>query len=253
MLTSSALEHFLNTTLSSKDFQDYGPNGLQVEGVESIKKIAFAVSATKESIGLAAQWKADALVVHHGLFWSFHGLRTLTGPFYQRVAPLIQNKINLYGYHLPLDAHPVVGNAAQLAKRLGLQEWQAFGDYKGAATGIKGVFASPMTAAELRGQCQKILGRQVLYAQGAAEKIKSLGIITGGANGGWLEASRQGLDAYLTGEMSEHDWHDSSEAGVHMFAGGHHATEQFGIQALQELVAKNFSVETIFLDSANPA
>lgn len=253
MLTRSTLEHFLNTTLSSKDFQDYGPNGLQIEGSETIQKIAFAVSATKESIHQAATWNADALVVHHGLFWSFHGVRTLTGPFYQRVAPLIQKKINLFGYHLPLDAHPVVGNAAQVAQRLELQKLEAFGDYKGSPTGVKGLFPKPIAPQDLHDLCQTVLGHQIYHAKGAAEKIQTLGIITGGANGGWLEASKHGLDAYLTGEMSEHDWHDSTEAGVHMFAGGHHATERFGIQALQELVAKNFEVETHFFDSSNPA
>lgn len=253
-LKRETLTQFLNEFLCIGDFKDYGPNGLQIEGRENINKIAFAVSATKASINEAINKGADALIVHHGLFWSFHGVRTLTGPFAKRVLPLAKNEINLYGYHLPLDAHPSVGNAATVAKNLGLEIEGPFGDYKGCPTGVKGRFLKPQRASQVKELLEKILNHQVILSSPNPDQVLgTMGIITGGANGGWLDAHREGLDSYLTGEISEHDWHDAKEAGIHMFAGGHNATEQFGIQALKEEVSKKFEVETFFIDSPNPA
>lgn len=253
MVKRIELEHFLNQTLKAREYPDYGPNGLQIEGVEEIEKIAFAVSATRDSIEKTLAMKAQALIVHHGLFWSFHGVRPITGTFAKRVAPLVSQQVNLFGYHLPLDAHPEVGNAACLAQRLGLINQAPFGDYKGYPTGVKGEFSAPIKAADLKEKLQTILNHSVLHSAPSSQEIRTLGIITGGANSGWQEAAKQGLDAYLTGEMSEHDWHEAQEAQVHMFAGGHHATEQFGIQALEQLIKKNFSVQTQYIDSGNPA
>lgn len=249
-----ALQDFFTELLSPGNFTDYGPNGLQIEGTEQIERIAFAVSATADSVERAVEGKAQALVVHHGLFWKFHGARPLTGPFGRRVLPLVRNGVNLFGYHLPLDAHPEIGNAASLGKRIGLAQLEPFGDYQGVATGVKGVLAEPPTAAELRLKLRGLLDHEVLLASpDETGRIKTLGIITGGANSEWKRAAQEGLDAYLTGEMSEHDWHESREAGVHMFAGGHHATERFGIQALMERVKERFGVECFFIDSDNPA
>jgi dinuclear metal center YbgI/SA1388 family protein len=250
----SDLQVFLDQYLEIKIFEDYGPNGLQIEGVEQIQKIAFAVSATQDSITKAIQEDAQALIVHHGLFWNFHGVRTITGPFAKRVRPLIEKQINLFGYHLPLDGHPISGNAVQLGQRLGLVDMQGFGKTKGTGlSGCSGQFKKPLSAQELKEKIQSVTQHQVLHAKGDAPLIQTLGIITGGANGGWLEASRLGLDAYLTGEMSEHDWHESSESGIHMFAAGHHATEQFGVQSLMEVIQKQFSIATVYIDSENPA
>lgn len=248
------LESFLNETLAPGEFSDYGPNGLQIEGNESIKKVAFAVSATAHSVAEAVKAKADTLIVHHGLFWKFHGTRPIIGPHYKRIAPLIKNNMNLYGYHLPLDAHMELGNAATLASKLELTDLQPFGDYKGCPVGVQGKFKAPLKAEELHQKLEVILNHQVLHAHPEGkDSIHSLGIITGGANGEWVQALNLGLDAYLTGEMSEHDWHESQESGIHMFAGGHHATEQFGIQALMDAIQRKFSVETIYIDSENPA
>jgi dinuclear metal center YbgI/SA1388 family protein len=248
------LEKFLNSLLNIYEFSDYGPNGLQVEGSKTISKVAFSVSATKHSIAKAAEWGADALVVHHGLFWKFHGTRPIKGPFAKRVIPLIKNDINLFGYHLPLDAHPEVGNAAALATKLDLIEQKPFGDYKGSPTGIKGKFKSPLSRDELSTKLESILSHKVIHSiPEDQDKIRSMGIITGGANSEWYLAMKEGLDSYLTGEMSEHDWHESAESGVTMFAGGHNATEQFGVQLLKERVEKEFSLECIFIESENPA
>jgi dinuclear metal center YbgI/SA1388 family protein len=254
MITRQQLNDFYDGLLNPQSYADYCPNGLQIEGAEQIERIAFAVSATRDSIDRAIDYRADALVVHHGLFWSFHGARPLTGAFARRVLPLVRHNINLFGYHLPLDGHADIGNAATLGRLIGCGQQQPFGDYKGSATGIKGVLASPLTAPQLQAKLAEVLGHAVILATPDKKAlIQSVGIITGGANGEWRLAAQEGLDAYITGEISEHDWHDSQENGVHMFAGGHHATEQFGIQALMEKTREQFDAECVFIGSDNPA
>jgi dinuclear metal center YbgI/SA1388 family protein len=253
-VTRAELDAFLDDLLSPGSFGDYGPNGLQIEGTDEIARIAFAVSATARSVALSVKGRAQALIVHHGLFWTFHGPKTLTGPFARRVFPLVRNAINLYAYHLPLDAHPVVGNAAQLGLKIGLQEFQPFGDHQGCPTGIRGQLTGPMTAAGLQERLAMLLDHAVLLASpDSSQAIRSVGIITGGANRDWVLAKRAGLDAYITGEMSEHDWHEAQEAGVHMYAGGHNATEQFGIQALMAEIGARLEVQCFFIPSENPA
>lgn len=247
-------EQFLNKTLNIWEFSDYGPNGLQIEGSKEIKKVAFAVSATKASVEKAVAWGADAMVVHHGLFWKFHVAKTITKAFAKRVIPLIKNDINLFGYHLPLDAHLEHGNAASIAKQIGLKELEPFGDHKGSPTGVKGKFETKISAADLQTKLKSVLNHDVIVAtDNDSEPLRSMGIITGGANSDWIQAYRENLDAYLTGEISEHDWHESQESGVTYFAGGHNATEQFGVQSLQKLVEEKFSLETKYFHSENPA
>lgn len=253
-IASLELKKYLDQFLNCREFSDYGPNGLQIEGKSEIKKMAFAVSATRKSVASAVEQKADALIVHHGLFWNFHGAKTITGPFAQRVIPLIQNSINLFGYHLPLDAHPMVGNAASLAYLLKLEGLTPFGDYKGSPTGVKGTWNTAQSIDEVAKLLEKILNRKVLVSRSWENKdIKKVGIITGGANSEWAQAARLGLDAYITGEMSEHDWNEASESNITMFAGGHHATEQFGIQSLMAHLKDQFQVECFYIDSENPA
>jgi dinuclear metal center YbgI/SA1388 family protein len=249
------LEQFLKTLLKPELFDDYCPNGLQIEGKPEIKKIVFAVSATRESAEYAAKVDASALIVHHGLFWKFHGTRTLTGPFYKRVAPLLKNDINLFGYHLPLDAHSEVGNAVAIARLIEMGELLPFGNHKGAFTGIMGTLPKALSGNELKALLERTLQHSVHYSNPIENKpIKKIGIITGGANSQWSEAYKLGLDAYITGEMSEHDYHESREAGIHMFAGGHHATEKFGIQALMKKIQETYpDLQCEYLDSENPA
>ena len=212
------------------------------------------MSATRDSINQAVENTADALVVHHGLFWTFHGVQPLTGAFAQRILPLVKNDINLFGYHLPLDGHPDIGNAATLGQMINCKQQQPFGDYKGSATGIKCVFEQPLTAAALQQKLEAVLKHNVILAMPDSKAlIRSIGIITGGANSEWRLAEKERLDAYITGEISEHDWHESREAGIHMFAGGHNATEQFGIKALMEKTRQQFAVDCFFIDSENPA
>lgn len=255
-MNRNTLESYLNKELRPELFDDYCPNGLQLEGKAEIKKIVFALSATRESAEYAALQSACALIVHHGLFWKFHGVRTLTGPFYKRIKPLVKNDINLFAYHLPLDGHLEFGNAATIAKKLELVEMKPFGEYKKAYTGIMGNFKQAITPNELQKRLEDILGHKTIYSNPieGAKEIKSIGIITGGANSQWQEAYKNGLDAYLTGEMSEHDWHESREAGIHMFAGGHHATERLGILSLMETLKKQFpEIQMEYFESENPA
>lgn len=252
--TQRELRAHLENLLNVKAYSDYCPNGLQVEGRETISKVAFAVSASAHSVAAAQAQGACALIVHHGLFWNFHVGRTLTGPFKKRIFPLIKNDINLFAYHLPLDAHLELGNAAVLARAIGLEHITPFGEYKKMAIGVKGDLPHAQPGEKLQKSLEKILEHRVLHAcPEEAPTIKSMGIITGGANSQWTEALQSGLDAYLTGEMSEHDWHESREAGLHMFAGGHNATETFGIQALMAHLEVRFSLECFFIPSENPA
>jgi dinuclear metal center YbgI/SA1388 family protein len=254
MISRAQLNHYYQALLRPETYADYCPNGLQIEGAEHIERIAFAVSATRDSIQQAVENKANALVVHHGLFWTFHGVKPLTGTFAQRIFPLVKNNINLFGYHLPLDGHPDIGNAATLGEMIDCRRQQPFGDYKGCATGIQGILEQPLTALELQQKLAAVLKHNVILATpDSSALIRSVGIITGGANSEWRLAEQERLDAYITGEISEHDWHESQEAGIHMFAGGHNATEQFGIRALMEKTRQQFAVECFFIDSENPA
>lgn len=255
MLSRQNLLEYLNQILLPENFEDYCPNGLQVEGKVQLKKIAFAVSSTQESLKKSVEWGADALVAHHGLFWKHQGARAAIGPFGERLKLAIKNDLNVIAYHLPLDAHPEVGNAAALAKALELNNILPFGLYKRKPLGVKGELKTPMAVDEVEELLQKTLNHSIICASANRKaKIQKIGIITGGANNEWEQASREGLDAYLTGEISEYNWHDAREAGIHYFAGGHHATERFGVLALMEKMKMDFpSVEFKFFDSENPA
>ncbi len=254
-ITCSQLHNHMNQALSPHLFDDYCPNGLQISGKETIKKIAFAVSATQASISEAVEWGADALVVHHGVFWKYQPARPIVGPWGERIKQCIQNNLNLYAYHLPLDSHLEVGNAASVARLLELSDILPFGEYKKTYLGVKGKFATPLKASELKVKLKNILNHEVIHASPDDEQlISSIGIITGGANNEWSKALSEGVDAYLTGEISEYNWHDAIEAGIHYFAGGHHATEKFGIQELMRKIQNDYpAMETKFFDSQNPA
>lgn len=253
--TQNKILHYFNSLLSTSEFEDYGPNGLQIDGKKSLKRLAFAVSATQDSISKATLWGADGLVVHHGIFWKHQGPRTITGGWGERVKLAIKNDLNLFAYHLPLDAHEEVGNAVALARELNLTNLTPFGLYKRKPLGTKGEFTHPVSALELKISLEQILKHPVTLASpNGTENIKTLGIITGGANNEWFAAQEEGLDAYLTGEISEYNWHDSIEAGIHFFAGGHHATERFGALALMNKFKTDFpDVEVMFFDSDNLA
>lgn len=256
MINRDTLLRDLNTKLMIDAFDDYGPNGLQIEGHTSITKIAFAVSATRYTINKAVELGANALIVHHGLFWKFHGPKTITGSFYKRVEPLIRNNINLIGYHLPLDAHIELGNAAAIAEQIDLEKLTAFGNHKGMPTGVWGEFKTPISPKDLSSKLEIILDHTIIHSSPNLDPIKTMGIITGGANGDWRAAKALGLDSYLTGEISEHDWHEAQEDNVHFFAGGHNATEQFGVQKIMKYIYEKYqdkNLEFFFIPVNNPA
>ena len=252
--TRQQLEAYFEELLKPAEFNDYGPNGLQVEGAEEIGRVAFAVSATAESIADAIRREADALVVHHGLFWDFHGAKPITGPFARRIRPLLKNDINLFAYHLPLDAHPFVGNNAVLCKELGVQDLSPFGEFKGSEIGQGGALPEPLSADALRQELSRILDHTVILASpDESALVNSVGVITGGANNEWARAQAAGFDAYVTGEISEHNWHEAREAGMHFYAGGHNATERFGVQALMQQTQSYFQLDCFYIPSPNPA
>lgn len=249
------LLNFLNQLLSPHDFEDYAPNGLQIEGKNELLRIAFAVSATQDSLSKAREFKADAIIVHHGIFWKYQSARPVTGAWGERVKLCVKEDMNLIAYHLPLDAHLEMGNAASLAKLMGLTELRPFALQKRQPLGVKGVFSPAIKAQELKEKLKTLLKHEIILATPDENSlIGSMGIITGGANNEWVKAMEDGLDAYLTGEISEYNWHDAIEAGIHYFAGGHHATERFGIMALMDKIKSEWpDIEVEFFDSENPA
>jgi len=260
MILTKEFENWLGDLLLVKEYQDYCPNGLQVEGVEQLKKIAFAVSCSLDVLEKCDKWKPDALVVHHGILWDYQGGKKITGAYYKKLKILMDHQINLFAYHLPLDGHPEYGNSAGLLRSLSIsEEFQPFGKYKGMPIGLKSQFSKPISAQQLSEKLGKILQRNVLYGplllsnSNAPSKIKTIGIITGGAGKYWEEASKLRLDAFITGEISEHHYHDAREAGLYLFAAGHHATERFGVLNLMKLIKeKNKKIEVTFFDSDNP-
>jgi dinuclear metal center YbgI/SA1388 family protein len=241
----------LDELLRPSDFQDLGPNGLQVPGAAEVSHVLTGVSATLELHQRAVELGAQLVLVHHGLFWNFRpaGLTPLLAA---RLRPLFKHDINLAGYHLPLDAHPEVGNNALLARALGCVDVEPFGAYKGTFIGRRGRFAAPLTVSELQERVHAATGREPLLLGAGPERIGSIGIVSGSAADTLDEAVAAGLDAFLTGEPREHITAEAAEHRVHFVAAGHHATETFGVRALGELLADRFGVQHTFVDQRNP-
>ncbi|MFM8770039.1 MAG: Nif3-like dinuclear metal center hexameric protein [Rubrivivax sp.] len=243
------IESFLRELLSVDGFKDYVPNGLQVQGTDQVRKIASGVTASLAFIEAAIDAGADTLLVHHGLFWRGQDGR-LTGWLRERVARLIRADINLLAYHLPLDAHPLLGNNAQLGLRLGWQAQQRFGEQD---LGFLGQAAEPVAIAQLKDQVRSVVGREPVCEPGDGRPLKSLAWCTGGAQGYFEAAIAAGADAFLTGEISEPQAHLARETGVAFLACGHHATERFGAPAVAAEVASRFGLKHVFIDVPNPA
>ena len=233
-------------------FADYAPNGLQVEGRTGIGRIVSGVTASQALLDAAVEFKADAVLVHHGYFWKGEDAR-ITGMKRRRLATLLAHEINLIAYHLPLDGHPELGNNAQWSRALGLIETQGFLGKPGAEIGVRGAFAEPVAGEVFAQRLEALLGRPVLHVAGKPGPIRTVGLCSGGAQGYIGEAAALGLDAYLTGEVSEHTVHVAREMGIHFYACGHHATERFGARALGEHLAERFGLEHRFVDIDNPA
>jgi dinuclear metal center YbgI/SA1388 family protein len=242
------LEDWLQLTLQASSFKDYGPNGLQVEGRREVRCVASGVTASLAFIDAAIAAGADTLLVHHGLFWRGQDGR-LTGWLRERVARLLAHDINLFAYHLPLDAHPVLGNNAQLGVRLGLQADGRFGEQ---ALGFIGP-VSPQPVQALAATVAAALGRAPLVVPGDGRPLARVAWCTGGAQGWFEDAIAAGADAYITGEISEPQAHLARETGVAFLACGHHATERYGAPALGAAMAAAFGLRHSFIDVDNPA
>jgi dinuclear metal center YbgI/SA1388 family protein len=243
---------YLDDLLEADTLQDVGVNGLQVAGNQEVERLATAVSASAELFSQAVDWGADAVLVHHGLLWRGDDPPRITGSFRQRLRLLLENDLNLIAYHLPLDRHPAHGNAAVLARELGLEQLEPFGNVGGLNRGGAGVFANPVPAEELFHRVGSVCGQEPQIFPGGPERVASVGIVTGGAPTAFEEAVAAGLDAYITGEAREWVLHRAAEDGVHFLAAGHYATERFGVRSLGEFLAKRFDLDVRFFDLPNP-
>ena len=242
------LNRYLDGLLEVSRFRDYCPNGLQVEGRGEIRRIVSGVTASFDLIQAALAQDADAILVHHGYFWKGDD-PCLTGTRRARIALLIAHELNLYAYHLPLDAHAEFGNNAQLGKRLGLLETGRFADQE---IGVRGVLEAPLRLDAFALQVGQRLGRVPLVIGDAAREIRQIAWCTGAAQGFFEEAIKLNPDAYLSGEISEQQVHLARESGVAFIAAGHHATEKYGVQALGAHLAARFGIEHRFVDIPNP-
>jgi dinuclear metal center YbgI/SA1388 family protein len=243
------LQHYLDGLLAVGDFKDYGPNGLQVEGRATVRRIVSGVTASRALIDAAVEAGADAVLVHHGLFWRGQDGR-LTGWLAERVRRLMAHGVNLFAYHLPLDAHAELGNNAQLGLRLG---WRADARFGEQALGFAGDAGGRDDAAAIAAHVAQVLGRAPLLLPGDGRRIRRVAWCSGGAQGGFEAAIAAGADLYLTGEVSEPQAHLARETGVAFLACGHHATERYGAPALGAHLAERYALEHRYIDIDNPA
>ena len=248
MTTRDTLLQAFDTLLQPARFKDYGPNGLQVEGRNEITTIVSGVTASRALIEAAIAANADAIFVHHGLFWRGQS-GTVTGWMKQRLQLLLAHDINLFAYHLPLDAHPEWGNNAQLGVQLGLVAESHFGEQELGCMGV----AAFANAAQLAQHVESVLNRPVTLVQPAQAAIKKIAWCTGGAQGYFEAAIAAGADAFITGEISEPQAHYAREMGVAYLACGHHATERYGAPAVAAHVAAQLGLAHVFIDVDNPA
>jgi dinuclear metal center YbgI/SA1388 family protein len=251
MATRQQLAQAFDELLQPERFKDYGPNGLQVEGRAEVGRIVSGVTASRALIEAAIEAQADALFVHHGLFWRGHDGR-VTGWMKQRLALLLAHDISLFAYHLPLDAHPEFGNNAQLARVLGFQVEARFGEQDLGFIGMPAAGAFNDSQA-LAAHVRQVLGRAVTLVEGGSGPVRRVAWCTGGAQGYFEEAIAAGAQAFITGEISEPQAHYARECGVSFLACGHHASERFGAPAVAGHVAASLGVEHRFVDIDNPA
>ncbi|AFK22603.1 Nif3-like dinuclear metal center hexameric protein [Pyrococcus sp. ST04] len=247
MVSREEVVSFLDEFLNISSYPDKSSNGLQVEGKEEVKKIAFAVDACLDTITKAKAFGADMLVVHHGIIWG--GVNYVTGLFARRVRELLKAELNLYVAHIPLDAHPEVGNNAQLLKLLGLEPKEPFGEYKGVKISFIGEFEEPkplpMIAQVL---AEKLPVDYVKSYEFGLQEIKRVAVMSG-AGGFAIEEAGKKADLLITGEFTHADYRTAEDLRVSVIVAGHYATETLGVKALMPVLREKFGVETIFIDS----
>lgn len=245
--TLDSLDKYFRNFLNMDGYKgDPSLNGVQVaRNNEKIKKVAFAVDACQETIKRAVTVGADLLFVHHGFFWG--QCQTITGTHYERIRLLLENNIALYACHIPLDANELVGNNYGLARRLGLEELQGFGDWHGMTIGVGGTLANPLGLEMI---VQKIFpnGEKPLHVLPFGPKeIKKVAIVSGGAAKELGQAIEQGYDAFITGEIGHEQYHQAQESGITVIAGGHYQTETVGVSLVMDKLAKETNLETVFI------
>ena len=242
------ITHFLDETFAGLVSQDFSNNGLQVDsGVEDIKCVAFAVDACQWSCRTAQKCKAQLLFVHHGLSWG-GGVKYINGFIGQRVALLMKGGVSLYACHLPLDAHPVYGNNAVLARMLDLQDVKPFYDYHGAKIGCYGQLPRKVRVEKIASVIKDKLGVVSRIFSEDCNPKKTVGVVSGGGDGAIYECAELGINCLLTGEFRHQYFHDAMEMELSIIAAGHYATETTGVSAIMELIGKTFDIETCFLD-----
>jgi dinuclear metal center YbgI/SA1388 family protein len=250
MTDAKTLGQALDALLQPEKFRDYGPNGLQVEGDRVVKRLVSGVTASRALIEAAIAANADAILVHHGLFWRGQDGR-VTGWMRERLRLLLAHGIHLFAYHLPLDAHAEWGNNAQLGRLLGFQTSGRFGEQD---LGFVGATVVPWSCAQaLADHVASVLGRHVTCVGGTGQAVRRIAWCTGGAQGYFEAAIAQGVDVFLTGEISEPQAHLARETGVAFLACGHHASERYGAPALGAHVAQLLGIEHQFIEIDNPA
>jgi dinuclear metal center YbgI/SA1388 family protein len=240
------LVDYLDEYLKISEIEDVSNNGLQVEGGEEVRKVAFAVDACREAFRRAQAAGAQLIIAHHGLFWGKPLM--IKGPHRERVALLLDGQISLYAVHLPLDVHPEVGNNVQLLRLLGLKsEDRRFGEYHGTLLGVIGRFPEPVSREEVVKKLEAALSAPMTVLPFGPETVTTVGVISGGAADMAVQAAQAGVDLYLTGEPSHSAYHQVAERGLNVVYGGHYATETLGLQALANHLSGRFDLETEFL------
>jgi dinuclear metal center YbgI/SA1388 family protein len=243
---------YLDRLLEPGGFEDHGPNGLQVPGRPEVEHVASGVSASHELFTRARAANAGLILVHHGLFWNGQS-RALSRTLVERLRVLLDADIGLAAYHLPLDAHPEVGNNALIADGLGCGDRRPFGVHRGREIGMVGELPGEgIAAAELVERVRALTGRPPLAFQSGPGRVRRIGVLSGGGAGSLEEAVAAGLDAFITGEPSEPAMGQAREAGIHFIAAGHYATETFGVRAVGDRVAAELRVSHEFIDVPNP-
>ncbi|MCX7623038.1 MAG: Nif3-like dinuclear metal center hexameric protein [Thermomicrobium sp.] len=251
MIDLHELVRYCDEVLEARRFRDAATNGLQVEGRSPVRRLAVAVSANRATIERAIEWDADALLVHHGLFWG-DGLRAVTGFVRQRLRPLLAADVSLIAYHLPLDAHPELGNNAQLAFALGLEPVEPFAEVAGTPIGWIARATEPRALDELTAAVERQTERRPLVLGGGPPVVRRIAILSGSGASALQEAAAAGCDALLTGEARETTMALARELGVSVIVAGHEATERLGVQALARHLKATFGLEIAFLHDPNP-
>ncbi|MHA7841653.1 MAG: Nif3-like dinuclear metal center hexameric protein [Gammaproteobacteria bacterium] len=250
MVTQKVLTTYLSELLQPQRYRDYCPNGLQVTGAETIHGIVTGVTICEALIKAAIAAKAHAIIVHHGLFWHKDD-PSIVGMKHRRLKALLDNNINVYGYHLPLDGHDGLGNNVEFARLLTIEEVKplTIQPYDPPLI-LQGQWNYELKEAAIH--IEKLLQRRPLVIAGGDHRIKKIAWCTGAAQDGIDAAASAGMDAYISGEVSERTFHMAKELGIHYIAAGHHATERYGVRALGEHLAQRFHVEHQFIDIPNP-